>query len=94
MSTTTIRLESRLKARLAAAARRAGKTPHAFILDAIAATVDEADQADEMHRVADERWAGFLATGETVSLDDAEAYLRVRARNPNARKPRARKLTR
>ena len=35
MSTTTIRLEDDLKARVAAAAERAGVTAHAFILDAI-----------------------------------------------------------
>lgn len=40
MSTTTIRLEEDLNARIAAAAKREGKTAHAFILDAIAHTVE------------------------------------------------------
>jgi predicted transcriptional regulator len=40
MSTTTIRIEEDLKARIAAAAHVAGKTSHAFILDAIAQTVE------------------------------------------------------
>jgi predicted transcriptional regulator len=38
MTTTTIRIGDDLKARVAAAARRAEKTTHAFILDAIAQT--------------------------------------------------------
>ena len=33
MSTTTIRIDDDLKARVTAAAQRAGKTAHAFILD-------------------------------------------------------------
>ena len=36
MTTITIRLEDDLKARVATAAEREGKTAHAFILDAIA----------------------------------------------------------
>ena len=43
MSTTTIRIEEDLKARIAAAAHLAGKTSHAFILDAIAQTVEQVD---------------------------------------------------
>ena len=39
MSTTTIRLEDDLKARINAAAAQAGKTAHAFILEAIAQTL-------------------------------------------------------
>ncbi len=35
MSTTTIRIEDELKARVAAVAERAGKTAHACMLDAI-----------------------------------------------------------
>jgi predicted transcriptional regulator len=34
MTTTTIRIDDDLKARVAAAAERAGKSTHAFILDA------------------------------------------------------------
>ena len=56
MTTTTIRLEGDLKARVAAAAEREGKTAHAFILDAIAQTVEQAEVDEEFRRVATERW--------------------------------------
>ena len=92
MSTTTIRLEDDLKARIAAAAERAGKTPHAYILDALAQTVEQAERDDEFHRLADKRWARILATGKTVPLDDAKAYLEARARGETPPKPEARKL--
>jgi predicted transcriptional regulator len=94
MSTTTIRIEDDLKARVAAAAERAGKTAHAFILDAIAQTVEQAELDDAFHQVADERWAKVLATGKTVAWDDARAYLEARARGERPRRPAARRPAR
>lgn len=94
MTTTTIRIEEDLKARVTAAADRAGKTAHAFILDAIAQTVEQAELDEEFHRVADERWAKVMNTGKTVPWDDAKAYLKARARGERPRKPAARKLGR
>ena len=75
MPTTTIDIADELQARVAAAAERAGKTARAFILDAIAETVEQAERHDAQHRVADERWANILATGATVSWDEAKAWL-------------------
>lgn len=94
MSTTTIRIEDELKARVAAAAARAGKTSHAFILDAIAATVEEIELDESFHRIADARWAKLLATGKTVGWDDAKSYLEARTRGARAIKPVAKKLQR
>jgi predicted transcriptional regulator len=91
MTTTTIRIEEDLKARVAAAAERAGKTAHAFMLDAIAQTVEQAELDEAFHRVADERWAEILATGKTVTWDDAKAWLEARSRGERPRKPAARK---
>jgi predicted transcriptional regulator len=91
MTTTTIRIEDDLKARVAAAAERAGKTAHAFILDAIAQTVEQAELDEEFHCVADSRWAKILATGKTVAWDDAKAWLEARSRGERPRKPVARK---
>jgi uncharacterized protein (DUF1778 family) len=93
-TTTTIRIEEDLKGRVAAAAELAGKSAHAFILDAIAQTVEQVELDEEFHRVADERWAKVLATGKTVPWHDAKAYLEARARGERPRKPVARKLGR
>jgi predicted transcriptional regulator len=91
MSTTTIRIEDDLKARVAAAAEREGKTSHAFILDAIAQRVEHVELDDDFHRVADARWAKVLATGKTVPWNEAKAYLEARLRGERPRKPAARK---
>jgi predicted transcriptional regulator len=93
MPTTTIRIEDDLKQRLAAAANRAGKTPHAFILDAIAQTVEQAELEESFHRLADARWAKILATGKTVPWEETKTWLQARARGEQPRKPAARKIT-
>lgn len=94
MPTTTIRIEDELKERLAAAARLSGKTAHAFILDAIAQTVEQVEIDAEFDRLADERWARVLATGKTVPWDDARMYLEARARGDKSRRPAARSVKR
>ena len=91
MTTTTIRIADDLKARVAAAAERAGKTAHAFILDAIAQTVEQVELDEAFHRVAEERWAKVLATGKTVPWDDAKSWIEARSRGERPRKPMARK---
>lgn len=94
MSTTTIRLEEQLKARLALAADRAGTTAHAFILGAIEQVVEQSELEAEFHAVADERWANLLKTGKSIPWEDASAYLAARARGERPRKPAARELKR
>ena len=93
LPTTTIRIETDLKTRVAAAAARAGKTAHAFILDAIAQTVEQDEIEAVFHRIADERWAKILATGQTVPWDDAKAWLEAKARGEHPPKPAPRPLT-
>ena len=92
MSTTTIRIEDDLKTRVAVAAQRAGKTAHAFILDAISQTVEQVELDNAFNTVADQRWATIQANGKTVPWVEAKAYLADRASGKPARKPAARKL--
>jgi predicted transcriptional regulator len=81
VSTTTIRIDDELKAKVAAAERE-GKTPHAFIVEAIARQVEQGEQDAEFHRVADARWAKVLKSGKTVPWDKGRVYLGARARGP------------
>ncbi len=92
MSTTTIRIEDELKSRVASAASRAGKSAHAFILDAIAETVERVEQDDAFHHLADERWADITTTRETVGWDAAKAWLEARSRGEHPPRPAARVL--
>jgi len=87
MPTTTIRLDEDLKTRTAAAAQRAGKTTHAFILDAIADTVEQAEIDAAFDHLAEQRWANLAATGKTVNWDETRDWLRARARGDTPTRP-------
>ena len=90
MQTTTIRLDDTLKERIAAAANHAGKSAHAFILDAISQTVEQVELDSEFNEIADERWKGILASGKTVSWEDAKTYLAAKLRGESPSRPVAR----
>ncbi|SOE06133.1 Predicted transcriptional regulator [Variovorax sp. YR752] len=92
MSTTTIRIEDELKARIAAAAARSGRSSHAFILEALSDMVERSEMDEELHRIADKRWAALQRTGESVAWEDAKAYFQARAAGKKAHRPSARKL--
>jgi predicted transcriptional regulator len=87
--TTTIRIEDDLKTRVAAAADRTGQTAHAFMLGAIASTVEQVEADQAFHQLAEQRWAGLLATGKTVPWDAAKTYIEARARGERAKRPLA-----
>jgi len=90
MQTTTIRLDDTMKERIAVAADHAGKSAHAFILDAISQTVEQVELDREFNEIADERWKAILASGKTVSWEDAKAYLAAKSRGESPNKPLAR----
>ena len=92
MATTTIRIETDLKARIAAVATRAGKTPHAFIVEAIAQTVAQAEQDEAFQSLAEERWAKVLTSGKTVPWDEAKDWLEARTRGETPPRPVAREM--
>ena len=93
-SPTTVRLDDDLKARVAAAAERVGKTPHGFIVDAISQATEASELESDFHRVAAKRLAKIMATGEGITLDELRDYLHARLRGENPKKPKPRKLVR
>ncbi|HQR77938.1 MAG: DUF1778 domain-containing protein [Betaproteobacteria bacterium] len=94
MSTTTIRLPSELKARVAAAAKKAGKSAHSFILEAIAEKAQDTEQASEFQALADQRFAAIAASGKTIPWSEMRSYLEARVTGKSPRRPAARKLSR
>ena len=94
MSTTTIRLPVDLKARVAAGAKRAGTTPHAFILAAIAEKADQEERSAEFREAAEERYSVIAASGKTIPWDEMRRYLEARVAGKPAVRPRARRLAR
>jgi predicted transcriptional regulator len=94
MSTTTIRLPQDLKARVAAAAKRAGTTAHSFILEAIAEKAAEQERRSDFHDVAEKRYSEIAASGKTIPWSEMRSYLENRIAGKKARRPLAKKLAR
>jgi predicted transcriptional regulator len=92
MSTTTIRLPEHLKASVAAAAERAGKTSHSFILEAIAEKVEQEQRRSDFETVAERRLADIVASGKTIAWSEMRTYLENRLAGKPARRPAAKKL--
>jgi predicted transcriptional regulator len=75
MSTTTIRMPDELKARVTAAAEKAGTTAHSFILQAIAEKAQQQELYSEFNEQAERRYAAILATGKTIPWNEMRTYL-------------------
>lgn len=94
MTTTTIRLPEDLKARIAAAAERAGTTSHNFILQAIAEKAEQEELRGDFNKVAEERYARIVATGKTIPWQEMRKYLEDRLEGKRVKQPVAKKLAR
>lgn len=78
----------------ARAAKAAGTTSHNFIIEAIAEKAGQAEQRAAFHALADQRYADFLASGESIPWEDARAYLQDRLAGKSARRPAAKRAGR
>jgi len=92
--TTTIRLPEDLKARLTAAAKEAGTTPHNFILQAIAEKTTEEEARGDFYKEAEARFARITAAGETIPWEEMRTYLEERIAGKALKRPTPRKLRR
>jgi predicted DNA-binding protein len=87
----TIRLPEDLKARIASAAERTGKTTHSFILEAIAEKADLEDLRADFDAGANARFAKIVESGETISWSDARHFLEERLAGKQISRPAAKK---
>jgi predicted transcriptional regulator len=94
MSTTTIRLPKELKDKVARAAEHVGKTPHGFILEAIAEKADLEERRAEFVETAEQRYAGIAASGKTISWSEMRPYLERRIAGERSNRPKPRRLAR
>lgn len=91
MATTTIRLPEDLKARIASAAERAGKTTHSFILEAIAEKAELEERRADFDAEADARFAKIVESGKTIPWPDIRHYLDARLAGKQIPRPVAKK---
>ncbi len=88
--TTTVKLPPRIKRRIAPLARAAGKSPHAWMVDALVDQVEQEELRQEFVAGALESRTA-VSEGEPVyAADDVLAWLRARATGQKARRPAGR----
>lgn len=87
MSTTTLRLPDDLKARIAEAAKRAGITPHLFMLEAVAEKTEQAEKRADFEAVAGQRYSKILESGEMLDWHEVRDYLKARAAGHSVVRP-------
>jgi predicted transcriptional regulator len=91
-ATTTLKLPDDLKARIAVVAEQAGKTPHAFMVEALRMQTELAErrrQFVEEALLASEEVAQY---GLVYDADEVFSYLRARLEGKPARCPDPTKL--
>ncbi|AKC77395.1 CopG family transcriptional regulator [Xanthomonas arboricola] len=74
--------------RVAAAAKRGGTTSHGFILKAIAEKAESVERRADFDAVAEQRYAGIVASGKTIAWDDMRGYLEKRTAGSRQSVPR------
>ncbi len=87
MTTTTLKLPESLKQRIAPLAQAAGKTPHAWMIDALQAQVQLADLRESFLGDARAEADAIDAGGPLYAMEDVAAYLRAHARGSDAVPP-------
>ena len=91
MSTTTIRLPEVLKARVEAAAEKAGRSSHAFILALIERGIEQAEQRASFVGEALAAREQFAQDRLGYDAGELHRYFAQRAEGKKARRPRPKK---
>lgn len=88
IAATSLKLPKALKTRITRLARRAGESPHAFMVRMLEEQVKAAERFDrfvEEARKADER---MQASGLGYRADEVHAYLEAKVRGRKASRPK------
>ncbi len=87
---TSLKIPLQLKTRVVAAAKGAGKTPHAFMVEAIEHQVSQAERRQRFVADALAAEKETLETGLGFSAEEVHAAMETRARGNKARRLKAR----
>lgn len=90
MSTTSLKLTSELKRRAAAAAKRSGITPHAFMVEAIGRAADAAERRAEVVSAAVAARKSAVRSAKGYAADEVHAYIKQRLASRKAARPKVR----
>ena len=91
-ATTTLKLPEPLKARIAPLAEAAGKSPHAWMIEALEERVAQSEAYAAFMAEALEADREMTETGEGYDADEVHAYLRAIVAGEKAEFPKPVKL--
>lgn len=88
-ATTTLKLTEELKARIAALAEAEGKTPHAYMVEALQEKADRAERRREYLAAGTTALREYERTGIAYAMEDVERYIfgLAAGRKPSRPKP-------
>jgi predicted transcriptional regulator len=92
MPAVTLKLTEELKARISDLAAASGKSPHAFMVDALTAQTVREESRSAFVASALEARQEVAQYGEVMEAADVHQWLLARAEKGKAARPRARKL--
>lgn len=87
MATTSLKLPDALKERVAKLAEAAGKTPHAFMVEAISVETERTEKYQQFLARAQESKREFDETGIAYDADEVNAYFRAKIQGVTLSKP-------
>ena len=87
-SPTTLKLPDDLRARLAEQAQAEGKTPHAYMLEALREKADRTDRRREYLAAGADALKEYERTGIAYAMEDVERYILGIAAGSKPRRPK------
>ncbi len=91
MATTSLKLPDTLKERVAKLAEAAGKTPHAFMVDAIELETRRNEKYQAFLAEAETSLQEYQKTGQAYDSDEENAYFRAKIQGIEIPKPALKK---
>jgi predicted transcriptional regulator len=93
MPTTTLRIDEKLKSRIAKLAKRRGMSPHSYMLDALDASVSQEELREDFERDAEEGEEQIRTTGKALDWGETQEWILALAAGKPARRPRLKKIS-
>jgi len=91
---TTVKLPPKLKKRIAPLAKAAGKTAHAWMVDALSSQVEREELRSSFVAEAIESQAAVAEGGPVYAAEEVFAYLRPKVARKKAKRPAAQQRNR
>lgn len=87
MATTSLKLPDILKQRIGVLAEAAGKTPHAFMVEALTEQTERTEKRHAFLQSALEARQEYEQTGIAYAAEDVHNYLKARIQGKNPAQP-------